>query len=102
LTVDCKIFNLAFGIYNLIRKDIRQKKECYRKTRKSEFADFLKKGTVMSPAEIMREHIEFWTSDECTTLSREDIELVRKLADVSGVELPKGWGYEMDTIEAVV
>ncbi len=48
----------------------------------------------MGPAEIMREHIEFWTSDECTTLSKEDVELVRKLAEVSGVALPKCWGKE--------
>jgi hypothetical protein len=46
----------------------------------------------MGPAEIMREHIEFWTSNECPPLSREDVELVKRLAEVSGVALPKFWG----------
>jgi|GEM_PF-5293013 hypothetical protein len=46
----------------------------------------------MSPAEIMREHIEFWTSDECGALSKEDMELVRKLAAVCGVKVPECWG----------
>lgn len=54
----------------------------------------------MSPAEIMREHIVFWTSDDCTALSREDVELVRKLAEVSGVALPKCWGKEAEMREA--
>ncbi|HMD67780.1 MAG TPA: hypothetical protein VKF42_02810 [Chitinivibrionales bacterium] len=54
----------------------------------------------MSPAEIMREHIEFWTSSESPPLSREDIELIRKLADVSGVALPKCWGMEAAMREA--
>jgi hypothetical protein len=54
----------------------------------------------MSPAEIMREHIEFWTSDECPKLSREDVEFVKKLAEVSGVSLPKCWGMEARASEA--
>lgn len=33
------------------------------------------------------EHIRFWTSDECPALSREDIELIQKLAGVVGIRL---------------
>jgi hypothetical protein len=54
----------------------------------------------MSPAEIMREHIEFWTSGECQTLSQEDVELVKRLAEVSGVALPQCWGKKVEIREA--
>jgi hypothetical protein len=41
----------------------------------------------MGPREIMMEHLEFWTSDDCPPMSQEEIELVRKLAEVIGVKL---------------
>jgi len=41
----------------------------------------------MSPKEIMIEHIKFWTSRECDKLTDEDIELVRKLAEVVGIKV---------------
>jgi hypothetical protein len=35
----------------------------------------------------MMEHIQFWTSRECPPMSREDMELIEKLAHVVGIRL---------------
>jgi hypothetical protein len=53
-----------------------------------EYPQFKQKGFLfMGPREIMLEHIEFWTSDECPPMSQEDMELVKKLAGVLGVRV---------------
>jgi hypothetical protein len=33
------------------------------------------------------EHFDFWTSDECPPLPREEVELVERLAEIVGVRL---------------
>jgi hypothetical protein len=41
----------------------------------------------MSPREIIMEHIQYWTSDECRPLSPEDGEFVMKIAELAGMKL---------------
>jgi hypothetical protein len=48
----------------------------------------------------MLEHIEFWTGPECLPLSTEDMELVKRLADVVGVTQGTGKGMEYAEIGA--
>ena len=43
----------------------------------------------MGPREIMIEHFEFWTSDECPPLPREEVDLIERLADAVGVRLAR-------------
>jgi len=51
----------------------------------------------MGPREIMLEHIEFWTGKECPPLSQNDMELVKRLADVVGISLDVG--KEMECVK---
>jgi hypothetical protein len=46
-----------------------------------------KGGNLMSPREIIMEHIHYWTSEECRALSPKDSEFVMKLAELVGVKL---------------
>jgi hypothetical protein len=55
----------------------------------------------MGPREIMMEHLEFWTSDDCPPMSQEDIDLVKKLADVLGVTVFTRLQLENETPEMV-
>lgn len=43
----------------------------------------------MGPREIMLEHFDFWTSDECTPLPQEEVDLIERLAETVGVRLEK-------------
>jgi hypothetical protein len=44
---------------------------------------------IMGPREIMLEHFDFWTSDECTPLPQEEVDLIERLAEAVGVRLDK-------------
>jgi hypothetical protein len=35
----------------------------------------------------MMEHLEFWTSSDCPPMSLEDLDLVKRLAEVVGVKI---------------
>jgi hypothetical protein len=62
---------------------------------------FQEKGAFMSPREIMLEHIEFWTSSECPPMSQEDMELVKKIAEVLGVRVITRLHRERDVTEPI-
>jgi hypothetical protein len=53
----------------------------------------------MGPREIMLEHIEFWTSSDCPQLSQEDMDLVKKIAEVLGVKVFTRLHRENDVAE---